>query len=80
MRKESPLGYDHFYIVPEQKDPDPEFTTVGYPNPEDPRGFELAEKLGREVGAEVLIAAFHRLARDIVRQRHPSPLLLRPSQ
>lgn len=50
------LGYDHFYIVPEQKDPDPEFTTVGYPNPEDPRGFELAEKLGREVGAEVLIA------------------------
>ena len=50
------LGYDHFYIVPEQKDPDPEFTTVGYPNPEDPKGFELAEKLGREVGAEVLIA------------------------
>ena len=50
------LGYDNFHIVPEQKDPDPEFTTVGYPNPEDPKGFELAEKLGREVGAEVLIA------------------------
>ena len=50
------LGYDHFHIVPEQKDPDPEFTTVGYPNPEDPKGFELAEKLGKEVGAEVLIA------------------------
>ena len=50
------LGYRNFAIVPEQRDPDPEFTTVGYPNPEDPKGFELAEKLGRERGAEVLIA------------------------
>lgn len=50
------LGYTNFYIVPEQKDPDPEFTTVGYPNPEDPRAFALSEELGRKVGAEVLIA------------------------
>ena len=50
------LGYTDFHIVPEQRDPDPEFTTVGYPNPEDPKGFELAEKLGQETGAEVLIA------------------------
>ncbi len=50
------LGYENFYIVPEQKDPDPEFTTVGYPNPEDPKAFALAEELGRKVGAEVLIA------------------------
>ena len=50
------LGYENFYIVPEQKDPDPEFTTVGYPNPEDPRAFALSEELGRKVGAEVLIA------------------------
>lgn len=50
------LGYVNFHIVPEQKDPDPEFTTVGYPNPEDPRAFALSEKLGREVGAQVLIA------------------------
>ena len=49
-------GYTGFCIVPEQKDPDPEFTTVGYPNPEDPKGFALAEKLGKEVKAEVLIA------------------------
>ena len=49
-------GFTNFHIVPEQKDPDPEFTTVGYPNPEDPRGFALAEKLGKEVRAEVLIA------------------------
>ena len=50
------MGYTNFHIVPEQEMPDPEFTTVGYPNPEDPRGFELAEKLGSEVGAQVLIA------------------------
>ena len=50
------MGYTGFAIVEEQKDPDPEFTTVGYPNPEDPKGFELAEKLGRKLGAEVLIA------------------------
>ena len=50
------MGYTDFHIVPEQADPDPEFTTVGYPNPEDPKGFELAEKLGKETGAEVLIA------------------------
>ena len=50
------LGYENFVIVPEQKDPDPEFTTVGYPNPEDPKAFALAEELGRKVGAEVLIA------------------------
>ena len=50
------MGYTNFAMVPEQKDPDPEFTTVGYPNPEDPKGFELAEKLGKERGAEVLFA------------------------
>ena len=50
------LGYRNFAIVPEQQDPDPEFTTVGYPNPEDPKGFDLAERLGRLRGAEVLIA------------------------
>ena len=50
------MGYTNFHIVPEQEMPDPEFTTVGYPNPEDPKGFELAEKLGYETGAQVLIA------------------------
>ncbi len=49
-------GFTNFTLVPEQKDPDPEFTTVGYPNPEDPKAFRLAEELGKSVGAEVLIA------------------------
>ncbi len=50
------LGYVNFHIVPEQQEPDPEFTTVGYPNPEDPKAFKLSEELGKKVGAEVLIA------------------------
>ena len=49
-------GFKNFFLVKEQKDPDPDFTTVPFPNPEDSRAFELAEKLGREKDAEVLIA------------------------
>ncbi|MBQ1341704.1 MAG: phospho-sugar mutase, partial [Erysipelotrichaceae bacterium] len=38
-------GFRNWHIVEEQKDPDPDFTTVGYPNPEDPKAFRLSEKL-----------------------------------
>lgn len=56
MRVMKDRGFSNVHIVKEQKDPDPDFTTVGYPNPEDPKAFALAEKLGLEVGAEVLLA------------------------
>ena len=49
-------GFNNWQIVEEQKDPDPDFTTVGYPNPEDPKAFALAEKYGKEFGAELLMA------------------------
>ena len=49
-------AFTGFHILKEQEAPDPEFTTVGYPNPEDPKAFALSEKLGKEIGAEVLIA------------------------
>jgi phosphoglucomutase len=49
-------GFTNIFVVPEQEQPDPEFTTVGYPNPEDPAAFALAEKLGRKTNAAVLIA------------------------
>ena len=49
-------GFHNWAIVEEQKDPDPEFTTVGYPNPEDPKAFKLAEELGKKFGAELLMA------------------------
>ncbi len=49
-------GFSNWKIVPEQENPDPDFTTVGYPNPEDPKAFKLCEQYGREFGAELLMA------------------------
>ncbi len=49
-------GFRNWHFVEEQKDPDPDFKTVGYPNPEDTKAFKLAEELGRKVGAELLMA------------------------
>ena len=49
-------GFRNFTIVPEQKDPDPDFKSVPFPNPENPKAFAVAEEIGRRAGAEVLIA------------------------
>ena len=49
-------GFTNWTIVPEQEKPDPDFTTVGYPNPEDPKAFKLSEEYGRKTGAELLLA------------------------
>ncbi len=49
-------GFSSWTIVPEQENPDPDFTTVGYPNPEDPKAFKLSEEYGRKFGAELLMA------------------------
>ena len=49
-------GFTNWHMVEEQAVPDPEFTTVGYPNPESPAAFKLSEELGRKVGAELLMA------------------------
>lgn len=52
----SELGFDNVFIVPEQELPDSEFSTVGYPNPEDPKVFTLAKKLADQVGADLILA------------------------
>lgn len=49
-------GFTNITVVPEQEKPDPDFTTVPFPNPEDVRAFQLAENLGLKIGAELLIA------------------------
>ncbi|MCR5153469.1 MAG: phospho-sugar mutase [Lachnospiraceae bacterium] len=49
-------GFNNWKIVPEQENPDPDFKTVGYPNPEDTKAFRLSEQYGREFGAELLMA------------------------
>ena len=50
------LGFENVTVVPEQELPDPEFTTLEYPNPEDPKAFTLALKLAKEVKADVVLA------------------------
>ncbi|MBR1439682.1 MAG: phospho-sugar mutase [Lachnospiraceae bacterium] len=50
------LGYNNVYIVPEQELPDPDFTTLDYPNPEDPKAFTLALKLAKEMDADIVLA------------------------
>ncbi|NMA87395.1 MAG: phospho-sugar mutase, partial [Tissierellia bacterium] len=49
-------GFKNVFVVPEQEMPDPDFTTVGYPNPEDTKAFDYAIKLGKEKDADILIA------------------------
>ena len=52
----SELGFKHVYVVPEQELPDPAFTTLDYPNPEDPKAFTLALKLAKEKNADIVMA------------------------
>ena len=52
----SELGFKHVFVVPEQELPDPKFTTLAYPNPEDPAAFELALKLAKEKDADIVLA------------------------
>ncbi len=50
------LGFKHVYVVPEQENPDPNFTTLDYPNPEDPKAFTYALRLAKEKDADIVLA------------------------
>ena len=52
----SELGFKNVYVVPEQELPDPDFTTLDYPNPEDPKAFTLALELAKEKNADIVLA------------------------
>ncbi len=52
----SELGFKNIFVVPEQEKPDGRFPTVTYPNPEDPKAFELALKLAAEKDADIILA------------------------
>ena len=49
-------GFPEPYVVSEQGDPDPDFPTVDFPNPEEPGALDLALALAQRVGADVIIA------------------------
>ncbi len=52
----SELGFKNVYVVPEQEKPDPDFTTLDYPNPEDPKAFTYALRLAKEKDADIVLA------------------------
>ncbi|MEH3067772.1 MAG: phospho-sugar mutase [Aeromicrobium erythreum] len=49
-------GFPALHVVREQGDPDPDFPTVAFPNPEEPGAMDLALKLASEVDADVIVA------------------------
>ncbi|GAX90981.1 phospho-sugar mutase [Effusibacillus lacus] len=49
------LGFANVHVVREQELPDPNFSTVSSPNPEERQAFELALKLAREVNADIVL-------------------------
>lgn len=49
-------GFESVEVVESQAKPDPDFSTVKSPNPESQEAFALAEELGRQVNADVLVA------------------------
>ncbi len=50
------LGYKNVFVVKAQEEPDSNFSTVGYPNPEDPKAFKLAIELAKEKNADLILA------------------------
>ena len=50
------IGLTNVAVVKEQEMPDPNFSTIKVPNPEDPGAYELAFRLAREVGASAIFA------------------------
>ncbi|MDI1321139.1 MAG: phospho-sugar mutase [Algoriphagus sp.] len=50
------FGFENINIVKEQAEPDGTFPTVIYPNPEEAEALTLSLKLGKEVGAELVLA------------------------
>ena len=50
------IGFKNVFVVPEQQEPDGDFPTVSYPNPEDPKAFKMALDLAKKVDADIVLA------------------------
>lgn len=50
------IGFEKVYVVKEQEEPDGNFPTVCYPNPETEEAFTLGLKLAIEVDADIILA------------------------
>lgn len=49
-------GFDTPRVVSQQEEPDPEFPTVAFPNPEEPGAMDLAMALAEQAGADLVVA------------------------
>ena len=49
-------GFTDVTVVPQQAEPDPDFPTVAFPNPEEPGALDLALALAREREADLVVA------------------------
>ncbi|HEU4567578.1 MAG TPA: phospho-sugar mutase [Marmoricola sp.] len=49
-------GFHEPHVVPAQAEPDPDFPTVSFPNPEEPGAMDRAMALAAEVGADIVVA------------------------
>ena len=50
------IGFSNVHVVPEQSEPDGNFPTVVYPNPEEKEAMTLALKMGEDIGADLIMA------------------------
>ncbi|MDX6301853.1 MAG: phosphomannomutase [Nocardioidaceae bacterium] len=49
-------GFPAPHVATAQAEPDPDFPTVAFPNPEEPGAMDLAMRLAAEVGADLVVA------------------------
>ncbi|AFG35373.1 phosphomannomutase [Fervidobacterium pennivorans DSM 9078] len=63
-------GFTNYFIVPEQENPDGEFPTVEYPNPEDLRAFNLALEYAKKRDADIILATDPDADRNAVMVKH----------
>lgn len=70
------IGAKNVFVVPEQENPDPDFTTCPYPNPEIRQALECAIRMADEVKADLMLATDPDADRVGVAVRHRGEIVL----